>query len=161
MGSRLNTRQTLQGRTVQFKETVRRPLPVLLPSAFSNTQTPLVPVCLFGSQILRSTVLTVWARRMEQWTTLRLRTPKRYSLRTRPKMPNRHQRGVCSSTSPSRKPCSTTTAMRYQDRHPRPCQPWSLSTRSELEISYTSTSAFKRPTHFFIHSKGIYWTQLA
>jgi len=39
----LNTRQTLQGRTVQFKETARRPLPVLLPSAFNNTQTPLVP----------------------------------------------------------------------------------------------------------------------
>jgi len=39
----LNTRQTLRGRTVQFKETIKRPLPVLLPSAFSSTRTPLAP----------------------------------------------------------------------------------------------------------------------
>jgi len=40
----LNTRQTLRGRTVQFKETIRRPpgLPIMLPSAFSSTRAPLV-----------------------------------------------------------------------------------------------------------------------
>jgi hypothetical protein len=157
MGSRLNVRETLRG---QSKETARHPLPVHLPSAFSRTRTPLVPVCLFGSQILRSTVFTLSVRRVEQWTTLRLWTPKQWSLSIYPKMANRHQRGVCSSTSPSRKPCSTTTAMGYQGRHPKPYQPWSLSMRSELEISSTSTSAFIRPTHFFIYFKGIYWMQL-
>lgn len=51
MSSRLNTRQALQGRTVQFKETARRPVPVLLPSAYSHeTGGPMVPVCLGSSE---------------------------------------------------------------------------------------------------------------
>jgi len=40
----LNTRRSLRGRTVQFKETIKRPfqgpLPVLLPSAYSHTCSP-------------------------------------------------------------------------------------------------------------------------
>jgi len=39
----LNTRRALRGRRVQFKETIRRPVPVLLPSAYSHTRSPLVP----------------------------------------------------------------------------------------------------------------------
>jgi len=38
----LNSRQTLRGRTVQFREEARRPMPVHLPSAYSNTRGPLV-----------------------------------------------------------------------------------------------------------------------
>ena len=94
MSFRLNTRETLRGRTVQFKEAARRPLPVLLPSAYSHARSPVVNVRIGGSQILRSTVLTVWAGRMEGLTSLTLRTLNRRSFRIPSKTPNHHQRGV-------------------------------------------------------------------
>ncbi len=65
------------------------------------------------------------------------------ALRIHPKTTKWHRRRVYSSTSPSRKPCSTTPTIVCQGHHPRPYPPWSLCMqRSELDLSFTPTSTF-------------------
>ena len=145
MCSRLNTRQALRGRAVQFKEAAGHPLPVLLPSSFSHgIRSPPPPVCHGDPQSPKSTVLTVRARRTEQSTSPRRGKLRGGTSRVHPnlKTTSCHQGGAYSSTSPSRKPCSTTVVC--QGRHPRHCPPWGLLSmrRSELDPSFTPTFAF-------------------